>query len=95
MTASSSAESTMERACFGPVGTSQTALRRCYLATVFGLMPYRLASFGKGRGRCSGGFIGAHPGPPPQCGLSGAMELDTEPTWVWSQGTPTSILHTT
>ena len=34
----SSVESTVERACFGPVGTSTSELRRFHLATVFGLM---------------------------------------------------------
>src|SRR5947207_11761857 len=41
--ASSSIDSTVELGCFGPVGRSATKLRLRHLATVFGLMPWRLA----------------------------------------------------
>src|SRR5205823_440475 len=34
----------LELGCFGPVGRSATKLRLRHLATVFGLMPWRLAS---------------------------------------------------
>jgi hypothetical protein len=42
--ASSSSDSTVELGCFGPVGRSAMELRFRHLATVFGLMPWRLAS---------------------------------------------------
>src|SRR5262249_37404646 len=41
--ASSSIDSTVELGCFGPVGRSAAKLRLRHLATVFGLMPWRLA----------------------------------------------------
>ena len=41
--ASSSGESTVERASFGPVGRSATEVRRFHLATVFRLIPDRFA----------------------------------------------------
>src|SRR6266576_965868 len=40
--ASSSIDSTVELGCFGPAGRSATQLRLRHLATVFGLMPWRL-----------------------------------------------------
>jgi hypothetical protein len=36
-------DSTVEVGCLGPVGRSATELRFFHLATVFGLMPWRLA----------------------------------------------------
>ena len=44
MIASSSTLNTVECASLGPVGRSLTAVRSFHLATVFWLMPYRLAS---------------------------------------------------
>ena len=44
MIASSSIESTVERGCLGPVRSSWTEGRFFHLATVFGLIPWRLAS---------------------------------------------------
>jgi hypothetical protein len=39
ISASSSAESTVERRCYGPIGASSTELRRRHFRTVLGLMP--------------------------------------------------------
>ncbi len=44
MIASSSTVRTVELASFGPVGRSATVVRFFHLATVLGLMPWRLAS---------------------------------------------------
>ncbi len=41
--ASSSSDSTVDRASFGPVGRSATDVRRFHLAIVFWLIPYRFA----------------------------------------------------
>jgi hypothetical protein len=44
ITASSSINNTVDLAILGPVGRSAVAVRFFHLATVFWLMPYRLAS---------------------------------------------------
>lgn len=44
MTASSSVESTVDRGSLGPVGKSATEFRVFHFATVFWLIPQRLAS---------------------------------------------------
>ena len=44
MTASSSTVRIVDLGSFGPMGTSETAVRLFHLATVFGLIPYRFAS---------------------------------------------------
>ena len=44
MTASSSIDSTLEQATFGPVGRSAVEVRRFHLAPTFWLIPWRLAS---------------------------------------------------